>query len=529
MHTGSSRVRTVAASILAFTILSCGGHRIELRGARAVQQNVETYQRALIARGVTGGSVAGVFRGEETLAYSIVNSGRAGDTPITADTIFPIWSMSKPITIAAMMILHERGLYEIDDPVSKYVPVFSDLRCKDDEGQVCRCRNELLVVHLLTHRSGYGYYDQGEGPSHMDPWEDLGHFVRVVAAHPVEFEPGTEYLYGLNQAILGRLVEVLSGQEFFVFLSENIFEPLGMTNTKFDLSPEDRKRFQVLFKKPDYEPTNAVGIKFDEGTSFFTNDHDELTYAPGTKAQLGGEGLVSTFGDYRHFCDMLLGKGMYRGKRILESRVGCGSVQPPSSHRQPGEAGGEEEGGGGFGDDDQLRDLGPPAVAELSPLLEGPKDTGVLGVHHGRAVVAPAVSTDAVDDFVLGLACLEEDQFAEGRHPVERFADDRIGAGELVLADTGEADHHLVELVHSNRGIDQVEPGLRDRARLDHRLRVGIELQPLGGRRAVEIVHHAHAPERPVLEHQVRRETIVCSEAPDVEGQARPRLLGVRG
>jgi CubicO group peptidase (beta-lactamase class C family) len=309
MHTGSSRVRTVAASILAFTILSCGGHRIELRGARAVQQNVETYQRALIARGVTGGSVAGVFRGEETLAYSIVNSGRAGDTPITADTIFPIWSMSKPITIAAMMILHERGLYEIDDPVSKYVPVFSDLRCKDDEGQVCRCRNELLVVHLLTHRSGYGYYDQGEGPSHMDPWEDLGHFVRVVAAHPVEFEPGTEYLYGLNQAILGRLVEVLSGQEFFVFLSENIFEPLGMTNTKFDLSPEDRKRFQVLFKKPDYEPTNAVGIKFDEGTSFFTNDHEgparrrgpgqHLRRLPALLRHAAGEGHVPGQADPR--------------------------------------------------------------------------------------------------------------------------------------------------------------------------------------------------------------------------------------
>jgi len=314
------KVRTIVSSVLILTLVACAGSRSRLPNDQGMQKNIEAYQRALIAKGVTGGSVAGVFRGGETLAYSIVNSGLPGDTPVSPDTIFPIWSMSKPITTAAMMILHERGLYQVSDPVSKYIPYFSDLKCKGEDGQSYPCENELKIVHLLSHRSGYGYYDQGEGPSHLDPYEDLDKFVRVVSAHPVEFEPGTEYLYGINQAILGRLVEVLSGVEFFEFLNETIFEPLGMTHTRFELSPEDRKRFQVLFKKPGYDETMEAGIKFDEGTSAFSNAHDELSYAPGTKVQLGGEGLVSTFGDYRRFCEMLLGRGVYRGKRVLDEQ-----------------------------------------------------------------------------------------------------------------------------------------------------------------------------------------------------------------
>lgn len=278
-----------------------------------MQQAIETYQRALIARGVTGGSVAGVYRGSEPIAHSVVNSGLPGDTAITAKTIFPIWSMSKPITIVAMMILHERGRYAFDDPVSKFLPYFADMTCKDKEGKVAKCRNPLKVVHLLTHRSGYGYYDRGKGPRLDVPYHNLDQFVKEVAAHPAEFEPGTEYLYGINQAILGRLVEVLSGQEFYVFLKENLFDPLDMPDTKFELTAEDRKRFQVLFKKPQPVPDR----EFDTGPSVFTTSDDEFTYTPGTKAQFGGEGLVSTFEDYRNFCEMLLATGTFRGKRIL--------------------------------------------------------------------------------------------------------------------------------------------------------------------------------------------------------------------
>ncbi len=309
-------VRTIVSSLALVGLASCAGRPGPATDERnqAVQRNVEAYQRALIARGVTAGSVAGVFRGSDTVAMSIVNSGLVGDTPISDSTIFPIWSMSKPITIVAMMILHERGLYKLGDPVSKYIPYFADMKCKDKAGKTYRCKTELQVVHLLTHRSGYGYYDRGKGPSHLDPYANLDQFVKDVAAHPAEFEPGADYLYGLNMAILGRVVEVLTGQEFYAFLKESIFDPLDMPHTKFELSAADRSRWQVLFKKPKPLIDPAM---FDEGTSAFSTADDELAYSPGTKAQFGGEGLVSTFEDYRHFCEMLLGRGNFRGTRIL--------------------------------------------------------------------------------------------------------------------------------------------------------------------------------------------------------------------
>lgn len=192
-------------------------------GSKIVKQIFAAYQRALITRGVTGGSVAGVFKGGDTVAHSIVDSGLGGDMPISQNTIFPIWLMSKPITIAAMMILHERGLYDVIDPVSNFIPYFADVICKDKDGQIHRCENELQILHLLSHRSGYGYYEQGKGPSHLDPYQNLGEFVRGVAAHHLELESGTDYRCGINQAILGRVVEVLSDKEFFEFLNEAIY------------------------------------------------------------------------------------------------------------------------------------------------------------------------------------------------------------------------------------------------------------------------------------------------------------------
>ncbi len=296
-------------------VIACSRNREAGPANQAVQKSIEAYQRALIARGVTGGSVAGVFRGADAVAHSIVNSGIPGDRPISANTIFPIWSMSKPITVVAMMILREKGLYDVNDPVSKYIPYFSGLKCKDAAGRIYPCRNELKIVHLLSHRSGYGYYERGKGPSHLDRYENLDDFVKKVAAYPVAFEPGTDYLYGINMAVLGRVAEVLSGKEFYVFLREAIFEPLGMASTRFELSPDDRKRFQILFKKPAPSEKND---RFDVGPSVFSTTDDELPYSPGTKVQLGGEGLVSTFDDYRRFCEMLLGKGVYRGRRILD-------------------------------------------------------------------------------------------------------------------------------------------------------------------------------------------------------------------
>ena len=284
-----------------------------------LQSSVESYQKVLVNAGVTGSNVAGVYSKDKTLAFSIVNSNIEGDKSISNETIFPIWSMSKPITIAAMMILRDRQLFDVKDPVKKYLPYFDNLQCKSEEESIgtYNCANDLLIEHLLTHRSGYGYVAFGANvPDHRDPFKDLDEFVRHVANRPLNFEPGTEYLYGINQAILGRLVEVLSGQEFYLFLKENIFDPLEMKDTKFYLTEEDREKFQPLYRKAQKE----AGINLlmpDSGVSNITENFDELNYDMTSKKQLGGEGLVSTFNDYRKFCEMLLSAGSYNDKIII--------------------------------------------------------------------------------------------------------------------------------------------------------------------------------------------------------------------
>ncbi|MED5314715.1 MAG: serine hydrolase domain-containing protein [Pseudomonadota bacterium] len=288
--------------------------------AASLEDSVRTYQEALITHGVTGSNIAGVFKGSEVLALSAVASDLPGDQPITEETIFPIWSMSKPVTIVAMMVLLDQGKYSVDEPVAKYLPEFGNLMCRpaDDDADLYPCEKELLIDHLLTHRSGYSYYGNGggEGPDFRFPFADLEDYMRHVASWPLEFEPGTSYLYGINQAILGRLVEVLSGKTFYGFLYEAIFAPLGMKDTKFELTDADRLRLQPLYRKPQLK-SGLNGIAPDEGTPRITDQYDELDYAPGTQKQLGGEGLVSTFSDYRKFCEMLLNGGQYNGQTIL--------------------------------------------------------------------------------------------------------------------------------------------------------------------------------------------------------------------
>ena len=227
--------------------------------------------------------------------------------PINSNTIFPIWSMSKPITIVAMMILHERGLIDFEDKVSKYIPEFEDLTCKGEDG-IYKCKKDLTLFHLMTHRSGYSYYGApGLVYTSTEKYDNLKDFVSDVANHPVAFEPGSEYLYGLNMAILGRVVEVVSSKSFYKFLKSEIFDPLNMDETKFYLTENDRKRFQPLY-------INNGSIKG------FTNDLDELTYNIDNKAYFGGEGLVSTLNDYSNFCQMLLNGGTFKGQEIISQK-----------------------------------------------------------------------------------------------------------------------------------------------------------------------------------------------------------------
>ena len=271
---------------------------------QSFDNSILKFQNDLIASEKTGSNVAMVFKDGEIVYNEIVNSGKEGDKEINGETIFPIWSMSKPITIVAMMTLYEKGLIDFDDNVSKYIPEFSELQCKDENGNIYKCKNELKILHLMTHRSGYTYYGNPHNFTSTIKYDNLNDFVNDVSKHPVEFEPGSDYLYGINQAILGKIVEVVTGKSFYQYLKESIFDPLGMNETKFYLTSEDRERFQPLF-------INSGALKG------FTNFLDEMTYDENNKAYFGGEGLVSTMKDYAKFCQMLLNNGELNGAKII--------------------------------------------------------------------------------------------------------------------------------------------------------------------------------------------------------------------
>ena len=271
---------------------------------QSFNNSILKFQNDLITSEKTGSNVAMVFKDGKIVYNEIVNSGKEGDKEINGETIFPIWSMSKPITIVAMMTLYEKGLIDFDDNVSKYIPEFSELQCKDENGNIYKCKNELKILHLMTHRSGYTYYGNPHNFTSTIKYDNLNDFVNDVSKHPVEFEPGSDYLYGINQAILGKIVEVITGKSFYQYLKESIFDPLAMNETKFYLTSEDRERFQPLF-------INSGALKG------FTNFLDEMTYDENNKAYFGGEGLVSTMKDYAKFCQMLLNNGELNGAKII--------------------------------------------------------------------------------------------------------------------------------------------------------------------------------------------------------------------
>ena len=190
------------------------------------------FQKNLVENGVTGSNTAIVYKDGKIIYNEIVNSGAIGDADITENTIFAIHSMSKTVTTVAMMILLDREMFDLNDQLSKYLPEFENMNCKGPDG-VYPCKNKIKVIDLLTHRSGFTYYAKNGAnwlvSTHTDLYTDfintsrfnnLDDFSKAVANQTLDFEPGSMFAYGLNQALLGRLIEVISNQSFYEFLKE---------------------------------------------------------------------------------------------------------------------------------------------------------------------------------------------------------------------------------------------------------------------------------------------------------------------
>lgn len=255
--------------------------------------------------------------------------------PVTEDSLFRIYSMTKPITSVAAMILYEEGAFELKDRVKWYLPAFADTRVyrggPTGSPRLDPQVTPMRIWHLLTHTAGLSY-----GFHHQHPVDaiyrkhgfefgsprglDTAATVDAVARLPLVFQPGTSFNYSMATDVLGRLVEVWSGMAFDEFLRTRLFQPLGMDETSFWVTADDVDRLAAL-----YIPFGEGGraVRWDKGGRSVLKEQSFLS---------GGGGLVSSAGDYHRFIEMLRRKGELDGTRILSPRT----VDYMTSNHLPG-------------------------------------------------------------------------------------------------------------------------------------------------------------------------------------------------
>jgi CubicO group peptidase (beta-lactamase class C family) len=247
--------------------------------------------------------------------------------PMTEDTIFRIYSMTKPVTSIAMMMLVERALCSLSDPVHRYIPEWESLRVfkygSYPAFQTEPAQRPMTIRDLLTHTSGltYGFvfHDAVDAAyrrvriSGGTPGEDrpttLQDMIDKLAKMPLLFSPGTRWNYSVSTDVLGYLIEKISGERFDHYLRKHIFQPLGMRDSGFQLPEGQAARFAANYRR---QRDKSLTLEDDPQTSAYLAEQSFFS---------GGGGLVSTAEDYRRFCQMLLNGGVYEGARIVSRKT----------------------------------------------------------------------------------------------------------------------------------------------------------------------------------------------------------------
>jgi CubicO group peptidase (beta-lactamase class C family) len=270
---------------------------------------------------------------QETFGMADVEAGK----PMQMDTIHRIYSMTKPITSVAVMMLYEEGKFQLNDPVAKYLPEFAKMQIgveqKDPQTgkpalKTVPAKRPITVRDLLRHTAGltYGVFgdtlvDQEYRKAKILGQLNLAEFVTQLSAIPLQYEPGTRWHYSVSVDVLGRLVEVLSGKSFDQFLQERIFIPLEMTDTGFTVPAGKKDRLAKLYtltKEGKLQPAQICSTR-QECYEGFPNVVPSFLQSMGMLS--GGGGLVSTAHDYLRFCQMMLNQGQYDGKRLLSRKT----------------------------------------------------------------------------------------------------------------------------------------------------------------------------------------------------------------
>jgi CubicO group peptidase (beta-lactamase class C family) len=283
---------------------------------------------------IAGCQVVVARHGAIAHASSLGDRDRERGRPVGDDTIWRLYSMTKPVTGVALLTLYERGLFQLDDPVHRFLPAWRDLRVRerteDGDTRLVEPRRPMRVRDLMMHTSGLGYsLDNSDITVDMlrrSPGERLGKGATLetlaerLAEAPLRFHPGTHWLYSFSTDVCARLVEVLSGQRFDDYLRTTIFEPLGMVDTGFSVTDEQADRFAACYTR---DAAKRLVLQDDPVESRYRRPMSFLS---------GGGGLVGTMSDYVRFCLMLLGGGELDGVRIL----GRKTVELMASNHLPG-------------------------------------------------------------------------------------------------------------------------------------------------------------------------------------------------
>ena len=277
---------------------------------------------------LTGCQIHVTRRGERAYHRNFGLMDRERGLPMADDTIFRIYSMTKPITAVALMTLYERGLFQLDDPISRIVPSWKHHRVwVSGEGETMvtePAHRQISLRDLLNHSSGltYGGGLPGAGIQHPVDHDyraleirsignvcDAQTFLDRLGKAPLRFQPGTAWMYSLASDACGALIEIMTGMSLGDYLKEAIFDPLGMVDTGFFVPPEKIDRFAANYLR---NPDKTIQPIDDRETSFFAK--------PPVLA-CGGGGLVGTGPDYLRFCEMLRRGGELDGQRILGPRT----------------------------------------------------------------------------------------------------------------------------------------------------------------------------------------------------------------
>lgn len=284
--------------------------------------------RSYVDRGIYAGvSTIIARRGIVVHAAQYGFRDKEAGKPMTEDTIFRLYSMTKPVVSTALMMLLEEGRFRLIDPVARYVPPFAHVKVLEPDGSLAAAKRPMVVRDLLTHTSGLTYHflsntkvnDMYVDAKILKASVPLGEAVDDLARYPLAFQPGSRWQYSLGIDVAARIIEVISGQELGNFLKERLFAPLRMADTGFEVPMGRREHLAAMYGRPDIiAPSTKFSDVFALWQQGFNKRIDvSATYPVDAPAsfQRGGHGLFGTARDYLRFAQMLANGGELDGVR----------------------------------------------------------------------------------------------------------------------------------------------------------------------------------------------------------------------